>query len=167
MTLSTSSCHSQLLVVLLGLLLCAGCAGSRVGVKPEEAAARGKYRIAVFPIENLSGSKAPLKELRQELTEKVKAAGFDLVSESSLNQFMARHRIRYIGGIDEESAQAVADEERADAVLISSLEYYADSFPPKMAITARLVSTGVNPEILWMESVALTGMMHRGFLTSA
>ena len=156
MTWSTSFYH-KLLVTLVGLLVCAGCAGRTEVLKPTQVPDRGRYRIAVLPIENLSGGKAPLKELRQTLAEKVKAAGFDVLAEVPLNQFMARHRIRYVGGVDEESAKAFAEEEGVNGILVSSLEYYADSFPPKIVITARLVSTGTDPQIVWMDSVALAG----------
>jgi len=154
---SISFYHKSLLVALIGIAFCAGCAATGDITPLAKAANIGKYRIAVFPIENLSGSKAPLKELRQTFTERVKAAGFDLLPDASLNLFLARHRIRYVGGIDTDSAQALAAEERVDAVLITSLEYYNDRYPPKIALTARLVSTGKEPEILWMDSVGMAG----------
>lgn len=117
----------------------------------------GGYRIAVLPIDNLSGGKAPLKELGLKLAGNVKAAGFDILPDASLDRFMARHRMRNIGGIDEDLAKAFAEEEGVKGVLVSSLEYYADSFPPKISVTSRLVSTGNDPEILWMDSAALAG----------
>jgi len=157
MTSSISFSHKALPVLLIVLLLCAGCAAPREAAPVVKDAARIKYRVAIFPVENLTGGKAPLKELRQALTEKVKAAGFNVITDSSLNGLLARHRIRYIGGIDTESAAAFAAEEGVDAVLISSLEFFSDSFPPKIALTARLVATKGEPEILWMESFALSG----------
>jgi TolB-like protein len=157
MNSSISFFHKALLIAFIGITFCAGCAGTREIMPMAKAAEIGKHRIAVFPIENLSGSKAPLKELRQAFMERVKTEGFELLPETSLNQFLSRHRIRYIGGIDEDSAKELAAEERVDAVLITSLEYYSDGYPPKIAVTSRLVSAGKDPEILWMDSVGLAG----------
>lgn len=147
--------HRWLPAAFICLILCAGCAAPRK--TPPVAADRGTYRIAILPIENLSGGKAPLKELRQVLVEKVRTAGFDVLPEDALNHFLARHRIRYVGGIDAESAADFAREEGVKAVLVSSLEYYSGSFPPKITLTARLVSTDKEPEILWMDNAALSG----------
>ena len=74
MTSSISFSHKALPVLLIVLLLCAGCAAPREAAPVVKDAARIKYRVAIFPVENLTGGKAPLKELRQALTEKVKAA---------------------------------------------------------------------------------------------
>ena len=156
--ISSISCsHRTFTGVLMALLLCAGCAAPKETLYVPKETGAIKYRVAIYPIENLSGGKAPLKELRQSLMEKVKTAGFDVITDKSLISFMARHRIRYVGGIDTDSAAAIAGEERVDAVLVTSLEYYTDSFPPKIAVTARLVATKGEPEILWMESAALSG----------
>jgi TolB-like protein len=159
MSSSINFSHRTLLILIaiIGISLCAGCADTREIAPIVKTADIGKPRIAVLPIENLSGAKAPLKELRQAFMEKVKAEGFELLPDTALNQFLARHRVRYIGGIDEDSATALAAEERVDAVLITSLEYYSEVIPPKIAITARLVSAGKDPEILWMDSVGLAG----------
>lgn len=156
--ISLISYYYKVLPVFIGIVLCAGCAGTKT-LAPATAALGGKgtYRIAVYPIENLSGAKAPLVQLRRTLQDKVKGEGFDIIPDDVLNRFMARNRIRHVGGIDEETAEALAIEERVDAVLITSLEYYSDSYSPMIALTARLVSAGKNPEIIWMDSVGLTG----------
>lgn len=153
---STSFFH-RLPVALIVLLLCAGCAGRAEVIKPTKVIDRGQYRIAIFPVENLSGGKAPLKELRQTLEAQVKSAGFDVLGEAALNQFMTRHRIRHVGGLDGDSARLFAEEEGVKGVIVSSLEFYADTYPPKIVITSRMVSTGADPQILWMDSAALAG----------
>ncbi|WP_243371561.1 hypothetical protein [Geotalea sp. SG265] len=156
MTWSTSFFH-KLLSALATLLILAGCAGQSQVLKPPQPVDKAGYRVAVLPIENLSGGKAPLKELRKTLEEKVESAGFEVLGEGALDQFMARHRIRHVGGVDEESAKLFAEEEGVKGVLVSSLEFYADSYPPKLVMTSRLVSTGTDPHILWMDSLALSG----------
>jgi TolB-like protein len=156
MILSTNFFHKTLLA-FLGTVLCAGCARTRDFVIPAQTHTSGIHRIAVFPIENLSGAKAPLKQLRQTLVEMVQRQGFDVVADAALDRFLARHRTRYVGGVDAETAMALAGEEQADAVLITSLEYLGVSNPPKIALTARLVTAGKEPEIIWMDSVGLSG----------
>lgn len=155
MTWSISFYH-KMLTVLAVLCLGAGCAAQGAAVNQAHSAQWKGGRIAVFPVENLSGGKAPLKDLRQVLEDQLKAKGFQVLPETALNQFMARHRIRYVGGLDEEASQRFA-EEGVTGVIVSSLEYFADNIPPKIALTARLVSTGNEPRILWMESVAMGG----------
>lgn len=154
---STSFSHSRLLIAFLGLILCAGCARVREGAPKGEVTGGRIHRIALLPVENLSGGKAPLKELRQAFREKLRAAGAEIVPDEALNQFMARHRLRYIGGIDNATARAFKEEVGADAVLVTSLELYGAGYPPRIALTARLVSAAENAEILWMESIGMAG----------
>jgi len=47
-------------------------------------------------------------------------------------------------------------------VLITSLELYSDANPPRFLLISRLVSTGENPSILWMDGVGLAGDDSRG-----
>jgi hypothetical protein len=114
-------------------------------------------RVAVFIPQNLSGTTAPLRELRESLIRGITSAGISVLDEASLNRFMTRHRIRYTGGIDIKSAAALKSEEKIDAVLITAVELYDENFPPKIGVLSRLVSTGEGVEILWAESVAMSG----------
>jgi TolB-like protein len=49
-------------------------------------------------------------------------------------------------------------------VLITSLELYNETNPPKIALTMRLVSSGDNPTILWIDDVGLAGDDSPGIL---
>ena len=121
--------------------------------------------IAVLPIENLSGAGgAPTKQLRQALKEELAKAGFTLLGDDRLDQFMVRHRIRYVGGIDTATAKAFLKETGTNAVLVTSLALYLDGDPPKIALFSRLVSTGDRPEILWMDGVGMAGDASAGLL---
>jgi TolB-like protein len=115
-------------------------------------------------MENLSGTAAPLKEIKGALMDGLKARGIDVLQEDALEKFMARHRIRYTGGIDKITAKEFKDEIDCQAVLITSLELYNDTNPPKIALTSRLVSTGDNPVILWIDDVGLAGDDSPGIL---
>jgi TolB-like protein len=116
-----------------------------------------KPRIVVMPMDNLSGKRAPLKEIRQRIIEGLTRQGAVVLDDGAMQKFMVRHRVRYVGGVDTVTAKAWKKEEGMEAVLISSLDQYDDVNPPKIAVTARLVSTGDMPYILWMENIGLSG----------
>ncbi|HEY3307057.1 MAG TPA: hypothetical protein VGJ93_01255 [Desulfuromonadaceae bacterium] len=121
-------------------------------------------RIAIFPLENLSGGPAPLKELDQELSRVVRQYGILLTEPGSVEGFIESNQIRYLGGIDERTAALLSEKTGADAVLISTLELYSDVSPPKFSLICRLVSLKGLPEIIWMDSVGIAGDDQPGFL---
>jgi TolB-like protein len=120
--------------------------------------------IAVFPIENLSGNAAPLREIRQIFVEGLKKQGIRVLEDDTFEKFMARHRIRYTGGLDEDTARSFKEEVGTEGVLIISLESYSETNPPKISLLSRLVSTGDPPAILWMDGVSLAGDDSPGIL---
>ena len=77
---------------------------------------------------------------------------------------MKRYRIRHTGGLSSDAAQAMNEEIGADAFLITSLEGYQDGSPPMISLISRLVSSGEEPEIVWMDGVGLSGEDSPGFL---
>jgi len=191
LTSSTSFTSKAIFVFATGLVLLFGCAAARKDVSgapptlnplqiqpvsPDRAETvrsprdkiknKNAYRssIAVLPLENLSGTVAPLKEIRESLIEELVARGFDVLGERPLEEFMERNRMRYVGGIDGTTATAFKRETGAGSILITSLEFYSDMIPPKIALTSRLVSTDQSPVILWMDSVGLAGDDSPGFL---
>jgi hypothetical protein len=121
-------------------------------------------RIAVMPIYHLGGTPAPLDDIRRRLVSGLNRAGFDLVAEDELQAFIRRHRLRYVGGIDRETAAALRTETGARAVLITSLEFYNAYPPPKISIAWRLVATDETLRILWTDGVGLAGDDHPGLL---
>jgi hypothetical protein len=121
-------------------------------------------KIAVFPIENLSGTVAPLREIRQIFVEGLKKQGIAVLEDDTFEKFMAKHRIRYTGGLDEDTARSFKKEVGTQGVLIISLESYSETNPPKISLLSRLVSTGDPPAILWMEGVSLAGDDSPGIL---
>jgi TolB-like protein len=123
-----------------------------------------KFRIAIFPVENLSGTPAPLKEIRQALIERLNKQGFEVLGDENLEKFMAKHRIRYVGGLDRGIAKAFKEEMGIEGVLITSLEFYSETDPPKVALTSRLISTGEAPSILWIDGIGLAGDDSPGIL---
>jgi len=172
LTSSTSYTSKAILVLIAGLVFLSGCSATRKEVTespstlPHTIFKKSLYDlpIAVLPVENLSGNTAPLKNIRKTLIESLKARRFKVLEEELLEEFMARHRLRYIGGIDGTTAKAFREETGAGSVLITSLELYDDSTQPKIALISRLVSLNASPVILWMDSVGLAGDDAPGFL---
>ncbi len=120
--------------------------------------------VAVLPVENLSGSKAPVKKIGQLIKTELKRTGFNIIDNDILEEFMLKHRIRYTGAIDLRTAEAFQNEIGAGAVLITSIELYSETYPPKISLISRLTSAGGRPEILWMDSVGISGDDSPGIL---
>ena len=116
-----------------------------------------KLKIAVFPVFNLSGSPAPLTTISWLLTEELKDADATFIAGEDLDRVITKYRIRYLGGLDGSTAQAMRDEAGADGVLIPSLELYSETIPPKIALTVRLISTKDPMEILWIDGIGIAG----------
>ena len=155
---------SKAFLFFLALLIFPGVASSQeIGRKDSPGSGRNS-NIAIFPVENLSGTAAPLKEIRQAFVEELKKQGIHILQEESLERFMARHRIRYTGGLDGDTARAFKEEMGTEGVLIVSLELYSEANPPKISLLSRFVSTGDPPAILWMEGVSMAGDDSPGIL---
>jgi len=151
-------------LLILGLLFFPSLANSKEIKKENPAVNEERIRIAVFPVENLSGIVAPVKEIRQTFIEKLGSVGVDVLDEETFEKFMAKYRIRYTGGVSTEIAKAFKQDINVSGVLITSLELYSDANPPKISLISRLVSTGESPTILWMDGVGLAGDDSRGLL---
>lgn len=114
--------------------------------------------FTILPIENLSGVKAPAQMIDQALHAALAQHNFQLLDQETLKELMKKYRMRYTGGINYRVSKALREEEGVEAVLVVSLDNYQESAPPKISLLARLVLCAEpQPEILWMDSVGLTG----------
>lgn len=120
--------------------------------------------IAVMPVENLSGIPAPLIGIRNDIRFRLEQSGVNLLADDQIGAFIVRHRLRYIGGMDHGTARLLKEETGADAVLFTTLEYYNDQPPPKTSLSARLVTTGRQPRIVWSDGTGAAGDDAPGFL---
>lgn len=169
-----SSSRMSIPRAVLALLLVSGCAlldrDARPAIKspaPDQRAfpvATRDTPIAVLPIENLSGERAPVDVAVRWLRARLERNGFRLIDEETLDTFMHRHRIRPASGLSRDESQAIKATIGAEAVLITSLAAYKERPPPEIALFSRLVSSGDQPEILWMDSVGLSGEDAAGLL---
>ena len=119
---------------------------------------------AVWPIENLSANKAPLQQIRNSLVQELQSVGLKVLDDDRMEDFLRKARIRYVGGIDSRSAQELAENLGVAAVFVTSLETWHDRGVPRISLISRLVATGQDPEIAWIDSVGLTGDDQTGLL---
>ena len=159
---STNSFIRSLLAGCLLLFLLAGCSANR----PAEIRTTvvNSPVIAVMPVENLSGIPAPLVGMRNEIVFHLEKSSGNVLAFDRLEAFIVQHRLRYIGGMSHDTARILKAETGADVALFTALEYYNDQSPPKIALSARLVTTGDRPQILWMDGVGAAGNDAPGFL---
>ena len=113
--------------------------------------------IAVLPVDNLTGGRAPLQTVDRMLREKLEERGFRLLEDDVLEAFMKQYRVRQTGGVGSQVFLGVKEETGAEAVLLTSLETFQAADPPRVALFSRLVSSGDRPEIEWAEGVGLAG----------
>ena len=135
-------------VCLLVILLAPGAVAS---------AAERMSAIAVFPVENLSGGGIPAEDVRQFLIDGLLSEGVRVLRGDALEEFMARHRVRYAAGIDASTAEALRQETGVQGVVFASVELSSDAFPPKVALVARLVSIEAAPTVIWADDAGLAG----------
>ena len=149
------------IICLFSLLVCSSACtvtkDSVTGATRDSAVLEQSLKIAVLPISNRSGTPAPLIEMKRLLTDSFKKQGLDILEDKVLEASMIKHRLRYVAGIDRATARELKWETGAEAVLITVLELYSEEPPPKIALASRLVSTGSDPTILWMDAVGLAG----------
>ncbi|TSK05016.1 MAG: hypothetical protein FPO08_15995 [Geobacter sp.] len=133
-----------------------GCAARQV-TQPAGSATPPGFTFVVFPVDNLTGAYAPTREFGKAWLSKLQEFGIPLITDATREKILTEHRIRSVSGVDSVSAKAFREEAGAGAIFITSLEYYRDMYPPKLAVTARVVSTEETPRILWMDSVGMAG----------
>lgn len=133
------------------------------GAKTAPSIHRG-MRVTVLPVENLSSINAPLEDIGNSISLALEKSGFRVVNKGTLEQFRKKHRMRYTGGVNSALSEAMLSELGADAVLITSLEAYHEEEPPQISLIARLVSCGPQPEIIWIDSIGLSGDESPGLL---
>ncbi len=151
-------------LLFLALACLSGCAVENDAVTEVTPVSDKGFKIAVWPIFNKSATPAPLENINRLLVNSLKLRGIHVLDEQVLERVIARNRMRYLGGLDGLTAEAFRKEAGTQAVLITSLELYSEVLPPKIALTARLVSTGRRPQILWVDGIGMAGDDNIGLL---
>lgn len=114
-------------------------------------------RLVVFPVQNATGGTGPIRPLGDALEAALVARGVAVVPRRELDPVLARHRIRYTGGVDRATARILKEELGAEAVLIPTLEQYAAEVPPKISLAVRISTLGERPTVQWATSTARAG----------
>ena len=167
MTFSINSFNNVAQILFLLIVWLSGCApknGPALDQVNYSPVFEKTPLIAVLPLANLSGTPVPLNDLRASLINSFNELGLNLLDQETLERFIVRHRVRYVGGLDRVIARDLKFETGADAVLITSVELYSEDPPPKVALTLRLIATGSNPAVLWIYGLGLAGNDSIGIL---
>jgi TolB-like protein len=120
--------------------------------------------IAVLPVDNLTGRRAPLGAVEAVLRAQLDRRGFRIVGDRALEKVMKRYRVRNTGSLSSRASQALEEEAGAVGVLMTSLEVFYDGQSPRISLMSRLVVGGDRSEIAWMDGVGLAGDGHPGLL---
>lgn len=120
--------------------------------------------VAVFPVENLTGGTVPDQAVRRDLIEGLVNAGIRVLAPESLDAFFARHRIRYVAGLDIEAADWLKQETAVEGIVIPSFELSSETVPPKVALVVRFVSLDTPPAVRWAGDEGLAGDDSPGWL---
>jgi hypothetical protein len=143
-------------------LVCAGLVTAALGAPAAEPPP--PPRVAVLPVHNLSGAPIPSDELLERLRDGLQLNGMGTLSRLETESFLRRHRIRWMGGVGRRMGDLLESGTDADLVLVTSVDTYVDTTLPRVAMTCRLVTTGIEPAIEWMDSAQLAGEAKPGVL---
>ncbi|WP_026841481.1 hypothetical protein [Citrifermentans bremense] len=155
--ISWANFFRKIAILASAALICLpGCAAHQA-VQPAGSATAPGFKFVVFPVDNLTGAYAPTREFGKAWLRKLQEFEISFIADTTREKILTEHRLRSISGVDSVSAKAFREEAGAGAIFITSLEYYRDMYPPKLAVFARLVSTEDTPRILWMDSVGMAG----------
>ncbi|MGA8891781.1 MAG: hypothetical protein WB493_09445, partial [Anaeromyxobacteraceae bacterium] len=115
-----------------------------------------RRKVLVLPPENLVAAPLASRELTVRLEQMVAMAGADVVGGERLDEYLARYRIRYTGGVDGIASRAAREDLGADAILATSIIAWNAS-STTVALVTRLVQTSDVPTVLWVDGFARTG----------
>jgi hypothetical protein len=113
--------------------------------------------VAVLPPINRSGQEAPQEWIAESLQAALARRGLRVLATEELDEFLARHRIRYTGGITEEHAVALGTELGLAGAVSVSIDDWEVNDPPRVALTARYVGAAAGAPLLWCHGVAAHG----------
>jgi hypothetical protein len=113
-------------------------------------------RIALLPLTDISGQPLPLRELQEGVEAELRARGIELASGGAVDEVLARHRLRYTGGVDAVMARAAREELGVDGLLVTAVTLHGTEGTRAFGMSMRLVSAQDAPQVLWMDETART-----------
>jgi TolB-like protein len=120
-------------------------------------------RLAVLPPENLSGAGVAGREVRTALELALVRRGVDVVSSDLVERFLAKHRMRYTGGVDRAAAKAAAEDMGVEGLVVTTVDLYSRD-PPRVGLTLRVVGADEKAQILWIDGASRAGDESPGLL---
>ena len=120
--------------------------------------------VAMLPFENLSENPVAKKVIAELVKKELMSKGWvSIVKDNAIEEFLAKRRIRYTGGITRLTAREMGKVLGVDAILVGSINQFSDANARiSVAVTARLV--GVDGNIIWADTLSYTGNDFVGLL---
>jgi TolB-like protein len=142
-------------------LVCLSCATREFQVRPAPAVAR-LNRIAVFPLENLSGEPEAGSRVTSVLvTSLYNSSLVNVVEPGEVQQFIIRNRIRVAAQLDADTIREASRQLNADGIVFGSVNEYTviltDLGPiPAVSVSLRLVDAHTT-DMVWSITHSLQG----------
>lgn len=113
--------------------------------------------LAIFPIEDLSSGKNGINhEVSGYLAWEMNQRGFDVIADTAVVPFMARHRMRWLGFLDTGNIIAAKEEIGADMILYGTVSVSQENLSPSLGLTLYLVRTA-DTRTIWTGTSGLSG----------
>ena len=158
MTSWTSSSGRALAFALL-VALDLACGHARRGGELDRP-----LRLLVLPPHDLSGSAAPLADIRIATELRLARIGVEAVTGATVDEFLSVRRSRNTGGVDGGVAAAARETLDADAVLVTTVSEWREQGVPAVHLTMRMVTAEPDPRLLWIHAASASGADHVGLL---
>jgi TolB-like protein len=128
--------------------------------------------ISILPFENLSESPVATKIISELIKKELKnSERIFVTTEDAVDEFLAKRRIRYTGGVTRLAVREMGKALGVNAVLVGTINQFSEGNGRiNVAVTARLVNT-VDGSIIWANTVSYTerdfvGLLGLGLITS-
>ncbi|GAB4341875.1 MAG: hypothetical protein Kow0099_18980 [Candidatus Abyssubacteria bacterium] len=150
-----------LLTIAIIALACISCATREFQVRPAPAVTR-LNRIAVFPLENLSGEPEAGSRVTSVLvTTLYNSSLVNVVEPGEVQQFLIRNRIRVAAQLDADTIREASRQLNADGIIFGSVNEYTVILTdlgsvPAVSVSIRLVDAHTT-DIVWSITHSLQG----------
>lgn len=131
-----------------------------------------RKNITMLPFENISENPSATKIVSELVKKELNGKGWILITkDEAVEDFLAKRRIRYTGGITKLTVKEMGKIFGADSVMVGSInQFSAINGKMSVSITARLVGT-IDGNILWADTLCYTshdfsGLLGLGAITS-
>lgn len=128
--------------------------------------------IAILPFENLTENPVATKMIAELVKKELRGKGWVFITrDEAVEEFLAKRRIRYTGGITRLAVREIGKVLGIDAVLVGSVNQFSDANGKiNVGVTARLVNT-IDGSIIWADTLSYTdsefiGLLGLGQITS-